>query len=252
MMKKKTPVAVEDLGEQLSLGDENVKILYQYVTRGVGESRIMKFVTEADVDMNSFSNQEKLEYALQFADADDFSYTGELNEKKQKIYTISNKKIKEYMVLYFGPDVKYTPEAEITYPFLFYINKKNEGTLTYNQSSDGYDAIFASEYDFDQHKNLIEPAYGQLVSALKQPDGSFILQERVVYTELRTENGGYAIDIYKDPGKTEKLDTKTGFNEESLKQFKVNFSDYSSTALVEYTFGLNDRTLYFLRSRIIL
>ena len=79
-----------------------------------------------------------------------------------------------------------------------------------------------------------------------------MLQERVVYTELRTDNGGYAVDIYRDPEKKDKIESKGNLTEETLKQVYIDISDYKTTAIVEYTFGLNGQTLYFDSSRIIL
>lgn len=250
MMKKNTPVPVDDI-QQVSLDDETVKLLYQYVTGEMYGKRIMKFVTESNVDLSSFSDQEKIEFALRFADADDFSFTEEFNDKKQKIYTLPDQTLKKYMTYYFGSSVTYTPVEEIKYPFMFSINKMNEGTLTYNQIRGGYDAVFASQFDFDANKSMIDPVYGQLTGATRKKDGSYILQERVVYTELRTDGGGYAVDIYKDSEKKELLDTKTGLNDESLNQFQIHVSEYPNTTLVEYHFGLENSTLYFKSSRII-
>ena len=252
IVNKKDPNPAEYIGEQLSLNDENVQILYQYVTSGIGGKRITKFATEKEVNITSFNNKEKLEYAFQFAEPEDFEFTGEYNDKKQKIYTISDNNVLKCMKLYFGPNVTFEHENQIVYPFNFYINKMNEGTLTYNTERAGYDAVFGSRYDYEAHKSLIEPVYGQLISALVQPNGTVILQERVVYTELRTANGGYTIDIYRDPEKKDKIESKENLTDETLKQVQINVSDYSPTAIIEYTFGHNGQTLYFDSSRIIL
>ncbi|MBR3211067.1 MAG: hypothetical protein IKF71_03925 [Bacilli bacterium] len=252
MLKEDDPSEENYIGDQLSLDNENVKILYEYVTSGVGGTRITKFATTGEVDLTSFSNKEKVEYALQFAQPEDFVFTGKYTDSKQKIYSFSDSILQKYLKLYFGQNATCNPEPQITFPFFFYINQKNEGKLTYNQESAGYDVIFDSRYDFDSQKNTIEQVYGKLISALRQPTGSVVLQERVVYTELRTDNGSLAVDIYKDPDKTEKLDTITGLTEETLSNFQVDFSKYPSTAIVEYTFGNNGQNLYFSHSRIII
>lgn len=241
----------EFIGESVPLTDENIQILYQYVTLNYDGTRNTKFATTREVSIDSFSNKEKIEYALSYAQVEDFEFTGEVNTKKQKIYTIPTRTIANYMKLYFGPNVSFEPESQLKFPFTFYINKMNEGTMTYNRERDGYDTVFASRFEFNEKKS-IEPVYGTLISALKRPDGSIVLQERVVYTTLRTDNGGYAIDIYKDPEKTTKLDTKTGLQDSDLGNVLINASSYQNTAIVEYTFGLNGNTLYFQNSKIII
>ncbi len=245
--KPKTPSTY--VGDEISLSDENVQILYQYVTYGAEGVRNTKFVNNREVNINSFNNQEKLYYALMFAQVEDFEFTGELDSNKKKIYNIPDSKILGYMKLFFGPSVTYQPEAKFNYPFTFYINNMNVGTMTHNSERGGYDTIFASNQDIS--KKGIEPVYGQLISALRKPDGKVVLQERVVYTELRTDNGSYAVDVFKDPEKTNKLGS-VGVSEDQLKDTVINLSNYASTAIVEYTFGLNGQQLYFESSRIII
>ena len=173
----------------------------------------------------------------------------EIEDIKKKIYTISDSKINNYMKLFFGPNVTYQPENSFNYPFTFYINNMNVGTMTYNSDMGGYDTIFASNKDISGKG--IQPVYGQLISALRKPDGKVILQERVVYTELRTNNGSYALDIFKDPEKTNKLGS-IDVNGDQLNDTDINLSNYASTAIVEYTFGVNGQQLYFESSRIII
>ena len=59
----------------VALTDENVQILYDYVTYGVRDTRNDKFIKERNVQLSSFSNQEKFYYALQFAQVEDFEAT---------------------------------------------------------------------------------------------------------------------------------------------------------------------------------
>lgn len=239
------------LGQELDLNDENTKILYQYVTYGVTGSRNRKFVEDYNVDISSFTNQEKHFYAFQFVQPEDFEFTGEYDSAKHKIYVLPMSKLKYYMEVYFGPDVTFTPEPSISHPFTFQINRMNVGTMTYNASRDGYDTIFASYQDLDDG-NAIDPVYGQLISALVTAEGTVILQERVVYTELRTDNGNFAVDIYKDPDKKILLETKSDLTEVDLRTLTIDVSSYPSTAIVEYTFGLNNQICYFLKSRIMI
>ena len=237
------------VGDEIPLNDENVQILYQYVTYGAEGTRNTKFVNNREVNLDSFNNQEKLYYALMFAQVEDFEFTGEYDSNKKKIYTIPNHKINEYMRLFFGPNVTYQPESKFSYPFTFFINNMNVGTMTYNNERNGYDTIFASNKDIG--KKGIDSVYGELVSALRKPDGKVVLQERVVYTELRTNNGGYAIDVFKDPEKTNKLGSLDVSEAQLTDNNVINLSNYASTAIVEYTFGLNGQQLFFESSRII-
>jgi len=253
LLKKEEPPVNEDfIGEQISLTDENVQILYQYVTYGTEGTRNQKFVNNRQVDITSFSDREKLYYALQFAQVEDFEFTGERNSNKDKIYVLPMKDVMGYMRLFFGPSVTYNEESQMTYPFTFYINKMNVGRMEYNKARDGYDTTFTSSQDLDKKENPVDPSYGQLLHALRKPDGSIVLQERVVYTELRTDNGLYAVNVYKDPEKTELLETIGQLQEGDLDSFNVDFSKYSQTAIVEYTFAFNGQSLYFQSSRIIL
>ena len=247
---QKPPENEKFMGESIPLDDENVKVLYQYVTYGLTGNRTDKFVKDKEVTMASFSDDEKFDYALQFAEVDDFEFTGELNDKKQKIYTISNDTIYKYMRLFFGPSVKYQPVQKKTYLFTFLINRMNVGTLTYNNERNGYDVVFGS-FQEPPKPDLIPPVYGQLISALRRPDGSIILQERIVYPELRTDNGGYALNIYKEAERKTLLDTITGLNDDNIGAVQIDLQKYQSTAIVEYLFGVNDMTCYFSSSRII-
>ncbi len=250
--KKEPPVNQEFIGEQIALDDENVQILYEYVTVTAEGRRNTKFAENKEVALTNFTEKEKLYYSLQFVRSEDIEFTGEYDHNKRKIYTLPVKKVNEYVKVFFGPNAIYSPESAMTYPFNFSVNKMNVGQMKYNSDRDGYDIVFDSRLIAEEQPKAIESVYGKLISALRQPDGSVVLQERVVYTVLRTENGTYSIDIYKDPEKTIKLDTKTNITDADIPQLNIDPSIYQSTAIVEYTFGLNGSTCYFNSSRIIM
>ena len=240
------------IGEQISLSDENVKILYQYVTYGSEGIRNPKLVNSRQVTIDSFTDAEKLYYALQFAQPEDFEFTGEYDANKKKLYVLPMFKLTDYLKRFFGPAVKFQGVSEYTYTFSFTINKTNVGTMKYNDERSGYDTVFDSYVDIEEKKKNISPVYGQLISALRKADGSVVLQERIVYTDLKTENGGLSIDIYKDPEKTTKLGTMENVDPNNINESIINLSNYASTAIAEYTFGINGQQLYFQSSRIIL
>ena len=250
IINKDKPVSkTEFIGESIPLSDENVQILYDYVTYGTDGRRNTKFVTNRSVDLSSFTLKEKYYYAFQFVQVDDFEFTGEVDEQNNKIYVLSNNIIKKYMRLYFGDKVTFEPEEYMEYPFSFTINKMNVGKMTYNVERNGYDTIFDSYEDIE---NKPETVYGQLISALRQPDGFIVLQERVVYTETKNDNAIWTLNVYKDPEHTVLLDAIGNLSESDLIDYKIDFKKYSSTAIVEYTFGWNGQMCYFSNSRIIL
>ena len=98
---KNKPKEEVETSEKLSLNENNVKILYQYVTYGTTGIRNDKYIKESKVDLKSFTNEEKYYYALMFAEVKDFSFTGRFDSDNNKIYTISSRKIKNYMERYF-------------------------------------------------------------------------------------------------------------------------------------------------------
>ena len=156
------------------------------------------------------------------------------------------------MKLFFGPDVTYNPVGRITYPFSFQINRKNVGTLTYNSSSAGYDAVFKSYQDLKKKINPVDPTFGVLTSALRTPTGEIVLQEKVVYSTIDNNGSLYTVKIYKEPERTTLLDTKENLSLNDARNLKINPADYESTAIVEYTFGLDGSTCFFKESKIII
>ena len=248
--KKAPPVNETFIGEQIDLQDENVQILYKYVTYGADGKRNLKFVKEPSVTINNFSDEEKLYYALQFAQVEDFEFTGEMTQDKYKIYVLPNTKLDLYMKLFFGPNVSYRPVEKMTYPFTFQINKMNVGTMTYSSTRNGYDTIFAAHQD-NSEASGIDAVYGELASAIRRADGGIVLQEKVVYTDLKTDGTGYAMDVYKDSAKTQLLETITGITEANLTSPQITLSKYPQTTIVEYSFSLNGTTVSFESSRII-
>lgn len=233
------------------LTDENVKILYDYVTYGIRGTRNDKFIKEQNVTMTSFNNYEKFYYALQFAQVEDFVNTGKLTEQNQKIYNISSAKIKRYMQLFFGNQVTYSTSSQVTYPFSFRINNQNVGTLTYSVERDGFDTVFTGLEEDIVSTNLVEPYYTELTKAKKNSDGSLELTEKIIYTETNKRDNFYDINIYKDYQKTMLLEQKTNITEEMLKQNPINIKDYSEkAATITYKFGLNSTNYYFESSTI--
>lgn len=237
--------------QELKLTDENVKILYGYVTTGPNNVRDEKFIKEKNVTLSTFTNQEKFTYALQFVEVDDFNYTGKLNDNKQKIYIISTSTIKKYMQRFFGPTVTYTTEDTIRYPFDFSINGQNVGTMTYNEADEGFYTIFDGKEEPKEEVSLVKPYYTELVSATKELDGSYKLVEKIIYTKVEKQDDKYSISIFKDYENTALIEKIENQTEETLKENPITLEKYKNNATtITYIFKASAGTLYFYSSSI--
>ena len=146
------PIPQEE--EPLDLSEQNVQILYKYVTYGIRNRRADKFLKESTT-LATFTNQERFYYALQFASKNDFSSTGKNNAEGHPIYHITEAKIREYMQRFFGPGVSYTSQVKFPYTFRFTINGKNTGTFQ-TADGDGYNIVF-DKVESNFQKDLVEP-----------------------------------------------------------------------------------------------
>ena len=252
--KPTTPKKPVNTTEKLDLNNQNVKTLYKYVTTGTNNIRVDKFVKNSKVDKTSFTDEEKLYYALQFAEVKDFENFGDLDEQGNKIYNISKDKIKKYLTLFFGNGVTLSEYVPIEYVFSFKINDKNVGYLTYSDENDGYNATFTEYQDIDKKsEELVDSFYTKLVNAYKKNDGTYYLEEKVIYTDLVKENDKYKLSIYKDYNKEQLIESKTT-TESELKENPIKIEDYLDKAsTITYVFKantLNKNTLYFDSSSI--
>lgn len=247
-VKKVEPV---DTSTNVRLTDENVQILYDYVTYGTKGIRNDKFIKESSVKKEDFNNYEKFYYALQFAQVEDFENTGKVNNENQKIYNISSAKIKTYMQRFFGNEVTYSTNSTITYPFSFRINNQNVGTLTYAIERKGFDTVFTGLEENEVKKDLVEPYYTKLTKATKKSDGSLELIEKIIYTKLVPRDNVYDVYIYKDYQNTILLETKSNLTKEQLEANPISITDYLEKAsTISYLFKLNSTNYYFYSSTI--
>ena len=233
----------------LLLTDENVEILYDYVTYGTNGERNDKFIKEPKVTLDSFSNQEKFYYALQFAQVEDFNETGKTDEKNHKIYNISDAKIRNYMQRFFGGGVTYNNSITLTYPFSFSINGQNVGIMTPSKEG-GLDTVFDG-IEKPKEEELVKPFYAGLVAAYKEVDGTYRLEEKIIYTRVEKKDEGYTIYLYKDYGQTQLIETKLNQTEEMLKESPIDIKNYKDKgSTIKYHFGLFNNMLYFESSTI--
>ena len=248
---KKEEKVEEPKETPLLLTEENVEILYDYVTYGVNNKRNDKFLKEPKVTLDSFSNQEKFYYALQFAQPEDFIFTEKLTEDKKKIYNISDNTIKNYMQRFFGGKVTYNNSVTLTYPFSFSINGQNVGIMTPNATTGGLDTIFDGVEKPKEETDVVQPYYYALTAAYKEPDGTYKLEEKVIYTRVEEKEGTYIIYLYKDYAQTSLIETKLNQTKETLQTTPIDIKNYKDKAsTVTYHFGLYNNMLYFESSEI--
>lgn len=238
--------------QQLNLKERNVDILYGYVTYGEKKQRNDKFVKESKVTLDSFSDEEKFYYALQFADPDDFDFNGKTNEQGKKIYVITERKIRNYMQRFFGNKVTYSPVKELKYTFNFLINSQNTGTLKYSEDEKSYNIVFDEYLDDVKEKEGIQPYYAELFAAYKELNGTYTLEEKVIYPDLvKNEDNTYTLSIYKDYEHKLLIERKNNLSEKDIKDYEIKMSNYKTKAsTITYKFGLNGNTLYFESSSI--
>ncbi len=246
----KEPKEEAPVSTQLSITDENVKILYQYVTYGIKGERNTKFIKEKNVTIDSFTNEEKFYYALQFAQVEDFKVTDKVDEKNRKVYRLYHETVKEYMQRFFGGSVQYSSDISLVYPFSFRINGNNVGYIT-EVEEDGFDVVFDGLEEDIISSNIVEPYYSELVAAYKEADGTYRLEEKIIYTDVKEEEGIYTVNIFKDYEKTQLIETKENQTKEMLANNPINIENYKDKAsTITYHFGLFDKMLYFDSSTI--
>ena len=250
--KTKTTNTQVVTSEKRSLTESNVKILYDYVTySATGGTRYDIFVKNKKVTIDTFTEEEKYYYALQYVQVEDFEFTGQYDENKNKIYSISDRKIKKYMEYFFGKGVKYSTDITIKYPFTFSINDKNVGIMKYNDDTESFDTIFEKGTE-TKETNIVEPYIGKLVEAYKEPDGGYRLVEKVIYVSIKQQSDGkYEVIISKDYNHENIIESSVDQTEDDLKNITIN-KYINKAATITYNFKIKDTSniLYFYSSEI--
>ena len=241
-----------NVDKQLAITDENVQILYKYVSyrdNGYGNDLFLK---ENSVTSSTFTDQDKLYYALQFLQPEELIYSGEKNDKKQKIYNLSISKIRGYLQSFFGTDVAFSPINKFTYKFTFTINDLGVATLTYSEEEQVYKVVFAKEEE-DTNEELVKPYYTELTSATKKADGTILINEKVIYTTSSKDNTNYIVNVYKDYQHTTLIEARQNITEDDLKENPLSIDKYlERAATITYTFKVSslNNNYYFDNSKI--
>ena len=259
--KSGTTTVVKD--SEMQLSDEMIVYLYDNVTYAVNGLRSDKFFKSGSVTAGDFTTQEKIYFALRYATEADFidmsvsDEQSDAGEKKLKEYSISNDKIKEYIFNFFGKDVTYSTDTPVNISVNFLKDGFNAGTLKYESITDSWIVVFDSVYD-GASKLPVNPYLYKIDSAMREgKTNNIIIKEKIVFTGLKqyTDDAGQPIDkydcgIYKDFGKTNQLEMKTGVVADQLTLLGIeNYKDNSS--IVTYRFFKDENDEYhFLSSEI--
>lgn len=250
--KTKTTKPETVTSQKMPLTESNVKILYNYVTYSAdGGVRYDIFVKNKKVTLDTFTEEEKYYYALQYVQVEDFSYTGKMDENNNKIYAISNRKIGKYMEYFFGKGVKYSTDVNIKYPFSFSINDKNLGIMKYDEASASFNTIFVKD-ETPKNEYIVEPYLGKLVEAYKEADGGYKLVEKIIYVNYKKQaDGKYEVTISKDAEGDSIIESSIDQTEEDLKKIKID-KYINKAATITYNFKIKETSniLYFYSSEI--
>lgn len=237
--------------QELQLTDNNVRILYDYVTYNIDGNRNSTFLMKETVTKDNMSNEDKLYYALQFANPEDYVSTGKKDEDKNQIFNISDKKIDAYMQRFFGSNVSYSKVKKMDYTLNVGEDFKYVGKLTYSYENKGYDMIITKEEDDETKKEYVKPFYTKLVKANLYEDQSIELQEKVIYTKVIEDNDLYAIKVYGDLHYHNLIDSRNNLTESQMKNSVFNMNEYMNEAsTVTYTFKTENDKYYFYSSII--
>ena len=71
--------------QELELTDNNVRILYSYISNEIDEVRNDVFLTNDAITKDNMPNKDKLYFALQFASPEDFVSTGKRDKNNNQI-----------------------------------------------------------------------------------------------------------------------------------------------------------------------
>ena len=194
----------------LTISDQDVVDSYKMLTYGAGGVRDKKYISGIDIDSNSFGNAEKYYFALQYAAKVDFTETDRTDAKGFKIYTLPESYMDIYMQRYFGPDVSYTKDGEISNTFKFRIDGKDTGIIKYNSSNAEYE-VSLSELRQAPEKKLVDDVYYYLDDAYSYSDGRLVLEEKVLFTKtVENQNGTIDIYLYSDFERQNSIGTING------------------------------------------
>lgn len=237
--------------QELQLTDNNVRILYNYVSYSVDGNRNDVFVMNSSVTKENMPSKDKLYYALQFASPEDFVSTGKRDDDNNQIFNISDNKVDSYMKRFFGNSVTYSKVKKMDYTLNFSEEHKYIGTLTYSYDNKGYDTILNKIDEEEDEEEYVKPFYGKLVKASLFEDQTMELQEKVIYTKVLEDDDLYTIKVYGDLHYHNLIETRNNLTKSQLKNSVFNMNEYMNEAsTVTYTFKTENDKYYFYGSNL--
>lgn len=237
---------------ELNLTNDTVGILYDLITYGPNGERNEKFLKETNVTESSFTDQEKLEIALQYVTSNDITRSDKKTAEGGNIYFISRDILEENMQKYFGDSVYLEDVDSLEYPFQFEVNSYNNAKLTYDEEEEGYDIEFIG-YKGPEIEDTVSKYSYKLVKAIQSKlDNSVKLVEKIIFLDTKENSNGYDINIYKDYNHSNLIDSKTNLTDDDILTNQISVNDYIKEAgTITYTFKLrSDDTYYFDNSKI--
>ena len=234
--------------ESISINDKNVKKLYSYITYGPNNNRYTLFIKQKKVEQDSISNLDKYLYAMQFITKDDVL---EKDINNTKTYYIKSSVIKNAIKKMYGNNIKYIETSEVPIILDFTVDNKNKGTMTYDNSLDGY---ILSLTDLSQNQEeIIKPHYEKLKSAEYKDNNSINIKESIIYvTYKKNEDNSYSYKVYSDYEHTVLIDNVENISLEQLQKTPITINDYKDIATtITYNFKLDDNNNYYFNSSSI-
>lgn len=238
--------------KELELTNNNVRILYDYVSYSIDGERNDIFVTNEMITKDNIPNKDKLYYALQFANPEDYKSTGKRDKDNNQIFNISDEKIDTYMKRFFGSQITYKKEKEYEYTMDLSEEVKYIASLTYSSENKGYDTTLTKVVQEDEEdKVFVKPFYTKLVKAILHDDQTIELQEKIIYTKVIKTDKLYSIKVYKDYNLQQEVETRNNLTESQMKNSVFNLNEYMDNAsTVTYKFKTEDGKYYFYSSEV--
>lgn len=234
--------------ETLSIESPRIVTTYNYVTYGRDNANNKDyFLTNRKVTLDNFDNAEKIFYATQFLNTDNFLDTGKTQDGK-KIYAVSIDEFEQALKKFFGKVIPYHREGSYRIILPFSKDGGNMVNLVYDENLKSYKSTFTTA---EANKNKIKTAYTKLTKA-KKKGNTLVLTERVVYTSQQPSGSNVIINVYSDYAKTRLIESKT-VAANSINDSTINIDDYmdkDKANTIEYRFHIDNKNYYFESSTI--
>lgn len=266
--EEEKPVVTKSI---LTKEDEDVVFNYKMLTYGAKGIRDRKFISGIDIDSSSFSNAEKYYFALQFAVKGDFTLTDRKDDKGNVIFTLPESSMDIYMERFFGPDVKYVKEGEISNTFKFTVNEKDTGIVKFNSENDEFDISLSEIRQVSPKGDFEDDVYYYLDEATSYSDGRLVLKEKILYTKVAPlGDNNYEVELFSDYDKKNSIGTINNINNGSIvnssndsSDTKINADKYAhlpnyfdideykdQCGTITYNLKLGERGYYFVNSKV--